>query len=103
MFRFFIRFAAVLILASAFAALVIDGTRSIAGRGMSVTPLSDLIKSRLPALEQTVGHNIHPLLWDPVLTGLLRLPAWLVLAMGGLLLLWAAQRRTTALGRSARS
>ncbi len=103
MLRFIVRVAAMLVLAAGFAALVIDGTRSIAGGELSLTPFSDLLKSRLPGLEQAIGKNIHPLLWDPVATSLLRLPAWLVLALLGLLLLRVARRRVPAPGALARN
>ena len=87
-----------LVLAAGFAAFVVDGTRSIAASELSITPLAELLKSRLPALELMIGRNIHPLLWDPVAVGILRLPAWLVLALGGLAIMWLARRRETVVG-----
>jgi hypothetical protein len=102
MFRLLARIAGFLVLAAGFAALVIDGTRSIAGHEIILTPFGDLLRTRLPALQQAIVQNIHPLLWDPVTTGLLRLPVWLVLAAAGGLLLWVARRRAPAIGYSSR-
>jgi hypothetical protein len=98
MIRFLLRLLAMLILAAGFAALIVDGTRSIAGSELNLTPLSDLLRARLPAIEQSVTRNVHPLLWDPVLKSFFRLPAWLVLAMAGLLLLKLGRRPVPPLG-----
>ena len=103
MIRFLTRAVGLLVLAAGFAVFVVDGTRSIAGGELSITPLSELLKSRLPALEQIVDRNLHPLLWDPLALGLLRLPAWLVLSLFGLLLIGVAARRKPAVGTSLRS
>ncbi len=90
-------------LAAGFAALVIDGTRSIAGSEPSLTPFSILFASKLPLMREAITRNIHPLLWDPVTTSLLRLPIWLVLAIAGLFLLWIARPRAPGVGYSTRS
>ena len=99
MLRFLVRMIALFVLAAGFADLIVDGTRSIAGGEISVTSLSVLVGARLPALEQAVVRNIHPLLWNPVLLTVLRLPASLVLALVGLLLLRAGRRLTPTAGR----
>jgi hypothetical protein len=41
-------------------------------------------------------------LWDPVATGVLRLPVWVVLAAGGGFLIWIARRRRPMIGYSSR-
>lgn len=97
MFRILFRVVAALMLAAGFASLVVDGTRSIAGGEFSVTPLFDVVQTRLPGMERAVARNIHPLLWDPVLTALLRLPVWLCLFLGGLLLMGVARTRKGAI------
>ena len=102
MFRFLARIAGFLILAAGFAAMVIDGTRSIAGSALILTPFGDLFRTKVPVLQQAIVQNIHPLLWDPVATGLLRLPVWIVLAVGGGLLIWMARRRRPVIGFSSR-
>jgi hypothetical protein len=102
MFRFLVRVVGLLVLAAGFASLVIDGTKSIAGSELSLTPFSALLGARVPSLQQAVVRNIHPLLWDPVMTTFLRLPVWLVLAATGLMLLRLARRKAPAVGYSTR-
>ena len=103
MLRFLSRLIGLLILAAGFAALVIDGTRSIAGSRIYVTPVSLLFGAKLPVMQQAIVRNAHPLLWDPVMTSLLRLPIWLALAVVGLLFLRMAQRRAPTIGYSSRA
>ena len=91
------------VLAAGFAALVVDGTRSIAGSALSLTPVSALFASKLPTMRDAIGRAIHPLLWDPVMTSLLRLPVWLALAIVGVFLLWVARRRAPGVGYSTRA
>jgi hypothetical protein len=106
MIRFLLRLIGLLALAGGFAALVVDGTRSIAASELRLLPLGDLAAAMFPArfaqLQPYVTREIHPLLWDPVLTTLLRLPAWLILAIIGLLFLRLAQRRRQPIGHSSR-
>jgi len=102
MFRFLARIAGLLALAAGFAALIIDGTRSIAAHAVVLTPFGDLLRNRIPDLQQSIVRNIHPLLWDPVTVDLLRLPIWVVLAIAGGLLLWLARRRPPPIGYSSR-
>jgi hypothetical protein len=92
MFRFLLRVLAVVVLAAGFASLIVDGTRSIAGAELSVTPMSAVLGSRLQLVEQVVK-NIHPLLWDPVVVGLMRVPAWVGFCVAGLLILRLGRRR----------
>ncbi len=93
MIRFLCLVAAYLALASGFVAAVVDGTRSIAGGALSVTTVDDVLKTHLAAIQQAVSH-LHPLIWDPVTLGLLRLPLWLAMGAVGLALLWLARRRS---------
>jgi hypothetical protein len=102
MLRFLFRIAGLLTLAAGFVALVVDGTRSIAAGTLLLTPFGELLTSKLPVIQQAVVRNVHPLLWDPVATGLLRLPIWLVLALGGLFLLWVTRRRAPIIGYTSR-
>ena len=102
MLRFLVRFAGLLALAAAFAALVVDGTRSIAASALSLTPVSLLLGGRVPAQRQALVGKLHPLLWDPVTTTFLRLPLWLVLGAAGLFLMWIARRREPGVGYSTR-
>ncbi len=102
MLRFLSRLIGLLVLAAGFASLVIDGTRSIAGSKIYLTPFSLLFGAKLPIMQQAIVRNTHPLLWDPVMTAILRLPIWLVLALVGLLFLRIAQRRAPPVGYSSR-
>ena len=102
MLRFLARIAGFLVLAAGFAAMVIDGTRSIAAQAVVLTPFGDLFRAKLPVIQQAIVQNVHPLLWDPVATGLFRLPVWTVLAIGGGLLIWMARRRRPMIGYSSR-
>ena len=102
MFRFSIRIAGLLALAAAFAALVIDGTRSIAGGALSVTFMGAVLKNWEAEIERVITSRLHPFLWDPVTLEVMRLPVWVVLGMIGLLFMLVAQRRSTAIGFSSR-
>ena len=102
MFRFLLRVGGLIALAAGFVALVIDGTRSIAAGAVLLTPFGELLTTKLPVIQQVIGHNLHPLLWDPVATSLLRLPIWLVFAITGLLLLRMARRRAPGIGYTSR-
>ena len=101
MFRFLLRLVGLLSLAGAFAALVIDGTRSLAGGRVMLTPLSDLFAQRIGLIERGAS-SLHPVLWDPVATTLLRLPLWLSLGLLGVLLLQLARPPVPMIGYSDR-
>ena len=102
MLRLLLRIAGLLTLAAGFVALVVDGTRSIAAGALLLTPFGEVLTTKLPVIQQAIVRNVHPLLWDPVATDLLRLPIWLVLALGGLFMLWIARRRAPVIGYTSR-
>ncbi len=106
MLRLFFRLAGILAVAAAFVSLIIDGTRSIAGSALSITPLGQIAMSLFPAgfplLRPAVEQHIHPLLWDPVLTTLFLLPAWFVIGLCGLLLLGVTRKPAPKIGYSNR-
>ena len=83
--------------------MIIDGTRSIAGSQVVLTPLSLLLSGRLPALQKAIGGNVHPFLWDPLMLTLLKAPVWLAFAAIGLFLMWIARRRAPGVGYMTRS
>ncbi len=105
MFRVIIRTIGLVLLAASFAALVIDGTRSIAASKLLVTSFGDtaiyLLPNTFPALKPAVEH-VHPVLWDPFLVALFLLPAFVILAVLGLLLIWMVRRRQINVGYSGR-
>ena len=97
MLRFLARVLGLLCLAAGFVGLVVDGTRAIANGVIAFTPLGEvafaLFRDRYLQLQPAVERNLHPLLWDPVLLSLTRMPAWAVGIGVGVLLLWAGQKR----------
>jgi hypothetical protein len=105
MLRFFFRVVGFLLLAGAFAALVIDGTRSIAGGMLSLTPLGKTIAWLAPEkferLQPAIDH-LNPFLWDPVMVRLLLLPTWLVIGILGTLIMALSQKPRAKIGYSSR-
>jgi len=97
MIRFVVRIVALAALAGAFAALVVDGTRSIAANALLLTSFGSTFVALFPKqfalIEPTVEKHIHPLLWDPVLVHVFLLPTWVVLAVFALILMWLARGR----------
>ena len=106
MVRLFFRIAGWLALAASFVATVIDGTQSIAADAIMLTAsgqlLAQVLGARFAAIQPAVERNISPLLWDPVLATLFRLPAFAVLAALGVLLILATARRGERIGYSSR-
>ena len=86
MLRFLIRFLGLLLLAGGFIALIVDGTRSLAGNRLLVTTLhkgvSDLFPAAFHAIQAAIEQKAPAFLWDPVMTTLLLTP--ISVAFGGL-------------------
>ena len=105
MLRFFFRTLGLIVLAGAFAAVVVDGTRSIAANGVVFTTLgqtlANMAPDRLASLEASAA-RIAPLLRDPVLVWLLLAPLWLVAGLIGGGLLALTRRRAPPVGFSSR-
>jgi hypothetical protein len=104
MIAFISRFAGLWLIAGALVALVVDGTKTIAGSALVVTPLKQTWTVLGPAsleglqafiqdkVETHVGHWI----WDPAIQWILALPTWAVLGViGGWLAYMGRKRRTT--------
>lgn len=106
MFRLFFRIAGWLALAGSFVAAVIDGTQSIAADEIELTGfgqfLGQVLGTRFAAIQPAVERNITPLLWDPVLVQMFRVPSFAVLALLGVLLVLATERRRKRIGYSSR-
>ncbi len=100
-----IRFLGLVLLAGGFAALIVDGTRSLAGGELRVTPLSksalDLFPAKMQSLQTAIEHHL-PQLWDPVIVTLLLAPISLTLTGLGALLIALSQRRRRATDYAAR-
>lgn len=85
MLRLLTRFLAILLLAGGFIALIVDGTRSIAGGGLLVTTLRAGLSETLPALYRSLQTSLEArsaFLWDALSSTLLLLPV--SVALGGL-------------------
>ena len=86
MVRFLFRFLGSLLLAGAFAALIVDATRSIAGGRFLFFSLEDtaqwLVPTWLAAMRRAAAaHDLGP--W---LAGIVALPTWILLGVAGGLL-----------------
>lgn len=85
MLRLVTRFLGLLLLAGGFIALIVDGTRSIAGGTLLVTSLRSGLSDSFPAFYRSLESSVQAKsasLWDPVATTLLLLPV--SVALGGL-------------------
>jgi hypothetical protein len=105
MLRLIIRFAGILLLAVAFAALIVDGTRSIAAGAVAIAPLGRVASTLFPDPFARVHAAIEshaPLLWDPVLVTILLLPAWLVIGLVGVIVIALTRKRPPKIGYSRR-
>jgi hypothetical protein len=102
MIRFLLRALGLLLLAGGFIALVLDGTKSIAGNAIVMTPLgktwTDIHSTSLQLLEAGVTRHVAEWLWDPVLLGILTSPTWLVLSILGAVLLLLGRKRKPLIG-----
>jgi hypothetical protein len=104
--RLFFRALALVSLAGAFAACVIDGARSIADDRLSFTPIGTTaywaFPAKFPLLQGFIEQRLHPMLWDPVLLHVLMLPTWALLGPFGAVLFYAMRRRPPPIGYSSR-
>jgi len=105
MFRFLFRFVGLWLLAGAFVALVIDGTRSITAGRLVILPLVDAWAAIHPAGVEWVGLTAENALSPWMRTALgyvLNAPLWAVLGVLGALLVIFGRRRARLIGYSSR-
>lgn len=106
MLRVLIRFLGLMLLATGFAALVVDGARSIASDTLVLTSLGQTLAgvapAKYPLLQSAVENRFGHWAWDPLLTTLLALPTWLVACVLGALLFALARRRRVTVGYASR-
>ncbi len=80
--RLLLRLAGLAFLSVAVIMATLDATRSVAASSLVLTPLADSWTWAFPggyaAARAFVEEKMAPVLWDPVLVGLLALPGWLV-------------------------
>jgi hypothetical protein len=83
MLRLLIRFTGLALLAGGFVALVVDGTRSLAGGSFYVTTLGSVLQALGPAafqaLRSAVLSRLPTFVWDPLLVFLLMTPVGVAL------------------------
>ncbi len=99
--RLLIRLLGLLVLAGAFAALIVDGTRSVAAGAPALLPFGSTLTAFSPdgfqSFHAAVARKL-PVLWDPVLATAFLLPTWLVLGVVGLALMAVTRRRRPTIG-----
>jgi hypothetical protein len=105
MLRFFARLVGLLLLAGGFSALVVDGTRSLAGGRLIVTTLREgalsLFPERFQALQTSIEQNMAPL-WDALVAMLLHLPISMSFGGIGALLILLSQKQRAPIGYARR-
>lgn len=98
MLRLLTRFLGLLLLAGGFIALIVDGTRSIAGGALMVTTLRRGASETFPALYESLRAGLEAksaFLWDPVATTLMLLPVSVAFGgLGALMILFSHKRET---------
>jgi hypothetical protein len=106
MFRFLFRFIGLWLLAGAFVALVIDGTRSITAGRLVVMPVAEawlaLHPTSLEWLRTTAERDVAPWLWNFAMAYVLYAPLWAALAVLGVLLILIGRQRARPIGYSSR-
>lgn len=105
MFTILIRLVGYLMLAGAFVALVVDGTRSIAASSLTLLRLSDALDRLAPKAQPALQawlQQASPVLWDPVALRLLAVPLSFALLVVGVLAVLAAAEREPGVGTLAR-
>jgi hypothetical protein len=106
MFRFLFRFIGLWLLAGAFVALVIDGTRSITAGRIVLMPLAEawvaLHPSSIEWLRTTFDRDLPAWLWDNVMVCALFAPMWAVLGILGIILVLIGRRPAKPIGYSSR-
>ena len=93
-----LRFICAVLLVAATVALTIDVTRWQTNvDGPTFKSLAAHIRSAAPATLDNVGNAVsqalHPLVWDPLLTTILALPAWIFLVLLAVAMGYATQER----------
>lgn len=106
MLRFLFRTLGLILLACAFAAAIVDGTRSIAAGSLVFTTLGQAMELYMPtqlASLQDAAARVHHWLRDPGLVMILLLPLWLIAGALGGGLLALTQPRRPVIGFSSRA
>jgi hypothetical protein len=106
MIRFLFRFVGLWLLAGAFVALIIDGTRSIAASRLILTTVAEawytIHAASLQALQSWAERSFPAWVWDPVAVNVLSTPLWVVLAVVGIIFILFGRPRARPIGYSSR-
>ncbi len=98
MLRILARFIGLLLLAGGFIAMIVDGTRSIAGGELAITTLRRGAIELFPTLYENFQNSVmqkSAFLWDPILTTLMIFPVSLTFGLlGAALIVFGAKRET---------
>jgi hypothetical protein len=102
MLRFFIRILGLLLLAGGFSALVVDGTRTIAGGSPIVTTLlesaTELFPQKLQLFQGWVEQHLGNRAWDPAMVLFLHLPVSVTLGGLGAALILLSRKQEEPIG-----
>lgn len=102
MFRFLFRIVGFVLIATGFVALVIDGTRSIAGQRLIATSGAETWRAIHPdslmAAEKALAARNLVWLWDPVLLNALALPTAAIGLLLGALFMLIGRRNEPQIG-----
>jgi hypothetical protein len=106
MFRFLSRFLGIWLLAGAFVALVIDGTRSIAASRIVLTTTGEawsvLHRASLEQFRAYIVGGFPAWAWDPVALNLLLTPLWALLGVLGIVFALLGRTPARPIGYSSR-
>jgi len=100
--KFLARSLGLLLIAAGFVGLVIDGTRSIVNNAVSFASIGKVAGAIFPngiaSLEGSIAQRGYPWLWDPIVTGLLQMPASITGFLVGALLMLIGQKPLEPIG-----
>jgi hypothetical protein len=103
MIRFIVRTIGLWLLAGAFVIVVYDGTRSIAGSALTLTPLDAIwntfaTRSLDEVLKPLTDRYIGAWIWDAALLPVLHSPAFLTFAVLGAILMLLGRKKKPLIG-----
>lgn len=103
MIRALFRLLAMLALAIAVIMAVLDATRTVAAKALVMTPMLTSWQTTFPEalanLQTFVEERLAGFLWDPVMTGILSLPGFIVFAALAFLLYAIGRKPERRIGR----
>ena len=106
MFRLFLRFLGLCLLAIAFTTVIVDATRSVLTGKLYITTIGETLLALAPAklamARALIEHHVHPFIWDSILADLMRLPVWLAAGVAGTLAAWLGKKPAPKFGFSSR-